>query len=422
MTECQCNITNGMLSPGVFNIKQYLNETEEMRWTVSSRFLTGGVDLADCDAFLVLQRGDGEPDEVLLTKTVNNDQTITLLWDVGTYATWLTGYVKYQIVFRGATLTEIKVLTADNEDAGGIYEIDNATASDTMRTWTNKDNSSYTIRYNTDVLHWELQKDGVAIDWQIIPNSEPYGGLWHNAYIGNASAFVWMSSAAVMYISGSIAADETVAAKFPTILRQMYLNLKDLIVKAGVSAYQKDITADDWQGGNAQYYIDVAAIIEEEIPANCTIANAIVYQKNDDGTHTAVECANFVLEQGKYGGAKVYSDEKITGRLAITIKAGNGYCFIKEDAFGNLLEVNTSAVTSVNGKIGEVILRAADFGMCSKEDIDLWIANLRTDMTAGDSANANAIAALATRLTAAETNITNLQTLVGEAAQLLAGV
>lgn len=360
MAECQCNISNGLLSPGVFNLKQFLNSTEEMRWTVSSRFLAGGIDLADYDAFLVLQRGNsGEIDEVLLAKTFNSEQ-ITLIWSVGKWATWLKGYVKYQIVFRNRVISELSVLGADDEEANGIYRIDSELASGTGRKWTNTNNEAYKIAYDAINFRWCLKNGSTEVSYQTITHEEPYCGMWNNLYVGNGSAMEWRSLEAVMYISESIAADEQITAKHPTILRQMWQSLRDFIVKSGIVVFEGEVATSDWKGSVAPYYVNAGNIAD--MPNGCTIENVRLFKAKGNGVYSDI--ANIRYEQDASGAVKVYCLEKIVGKLAVTVKGGNGYVFIAEGALDDM-----NGVTSVNGETGNVQLDANDVGAASAKDI-----------------------------------------------------
>lgn len=361
MAECQCNISNGLLSPGVFNIKQFLNSTEEMRWTVSSRYLTGGIDLANYDAYLVLQHGtSGEPDEVMLSKVVNEDDTITLIWDVGKYATWLKGYVKYQIIFRGRVVYELSVLGASDSKANGVYQVNSEWADGTGRYWMHESYETYKIAFDTVNKRWQLLNGNTVISYQTIPHDEPHYGLWDNLFVCNVSAMAWRSLEAVMYISESIAADELVTAKCPTILRQMWHALRDLVIKSGIVVFEGETKASDWKGSVAPYYVNAGNITD--MPNGCTIENVRLFKAKGNGVYSDI--ANIRYEQDASGVVKVYCLEKVVGKLAITVKGGNGYTFIAKNALDDM-----SGVTSVNGETGAVQLDASDVGAASARDI-----------------------------------------------------
>ena len=71
--NCTCNIEYRRLTPGVFNLKQHLNDAETMVWKLTSRLTNNGeLDLCDYDAFLVLSV-NGVIDEIMLTKTMIDD-------------------------------------------------------------------------------------------------------------------------------------------------------------------------------------------------------------------------------------------------------------------------------------------------------------------------------------------------------------
>lgn len=327
MAECQCNIATGMLSPGVFNIKQFLNETQEMRWTVSSRSLPGGIDLANYDAFLVMQHGEsGEPDEVLLSKAVNADGTITLVWNVGKWATWLKGYVKYQIVFRGRLVSELRVMGATDANADGVYLVNSDLADGTGRYWTHKSRESYTIKYDATKSRWQLLNGNTVVGYQIIPHEEPHYGLWDSLYVSNVSAMTWRSAEAFMYISESIAADESISAKYPTILRQMWLGLRNMIIKSGVTVLDGEVTESSWRGSVAPFYVD--ALTVASVPDGCTVVGARLF-KFVDGVFSSVD--NIELGQDSNGKIRLYALEKVAGKVAFTVKGGNGY-FVGKDA------------------------------------------------------------------------------------------
>ena len=363
MAECQCNITNGLLSPGVFNVKQFLNETQEMRWTVSSHLLPGGIDLANYDAFLVLQRGNsGEIDEVMLSKVVNDDGTITLMWNIGKWATWLKGYVKYQIVFRGSVVSDLNVSGAKNSDANGIYKIVAEWAGNTDREWVSENNGAYKINYDAENLRWQLVNGDTVESYQTVPHDEPHYGLWDNLYVGNVSAMAWRSLEAVMYISESIAADEQITAKYPTILRQMWAEIKSMVIKSGTAVEECAVWASDWQGSEAPYYVDVRSIAPN-IPGTSAIVSVSGMETQGDGSQKVIDNITFV--RNKNGTVQVFTVEKFTGKVFLTLKGGNGYSFIADDA----IEI-TGAVASVNGKSGIVTLTAEDLQAVGRSEFE----------------------------------------------------
>lgn len=361
MAECQCNITNGLLSPGVFNIKQFLNETEEMRWTVSSRQLPGGIDLANYDAFLVMQRGNsGEIDEVMLSKAVNANGTITLIWNVEKWATWLKGYIKYQIVFRGRVVSDLSVTSASDEKANGIYKVNSQYTSGTARYWTHESHDSYQIKYDFVNSRWQLYNGFTAIDYQTVPSDEPHYGLWDNLLVANVSAMAWRSLEAVMYISESVAADEAVTAKYPTILRQMWHGINNMIITSGVTVFEGETTESNWKGDTAPYYVNASNIVD--IPDGCTVAAVRLLKTLENGVYSDI--ANIRYKQEADGTIYVYCLEKIAGKLAVTVKGGNDYVIVPKSA------LEGGSVTSVNGQTGAVNLTAEDIGAASDKDIE----------------------------------------------------
>lgn len=381
MAECQCNITNGLLSPGVFNLKQFLNETTEMRWTVSSHQLPGGIDLANYDAFLVMQRGNsGEIDEVMLSKAVNTDGTITLVWNVGKWATWLKGYVKYQIVFRGTVVSELSVLGAADENANGVYKINSELVDGNFRIWTHEKNDAYKIDYDIVNSRWRIRNGANIVSYQTVPHDEPHYGLWDNLYVGNAVSLSWRSLEAAMYISESIAADEQVTAKHPTILRQMWQGMRDMIIKSGFFVFESEITADQWEGISAPYYVNAMDIVD--VPNGCTVTAVRLFKDLEIGGFGDI--ANIRYEQNANGGIWVYCLEKITGKLAVTVKGGNDYVIVPKNA------LDGGNVTSVNGQTGAVTLSADDIGAASNKDVE----QLQTQMNEISGSVASAVAEL----------------------------
>ena len=88
--NCECKVLQRRLTPGVFNLKQYLNDTETMRWNLSSRYLDDAQtrDAADYNAYLHMYR-DGKFNVVQLGKEFNKDGSMALIWNVGKLATWM---------------------------------------------------------------------------------------------------------------------------------------------------------------------------------------------------------------------------------------------------------------------------------------------------------------------------------------------
>lgn len=229
--NCKCKVEQRRLTPGVFNLKQFLNGSETMVWEVDNCIINDGTcNLNDYDAFLTLCVG-GEIDEILLTKRQTGDK-LQLVWNVGTYATALTNYVKYQIVFRSAQFDTLGVIAVDPE-ANGVYPLVNQDTTGDARVFTQTENG-YSIKWDAENGRWALyQADGVTVvDYQTTPSTEPHCGAWGNIAVGNNEAAAWISDEAIMYVSESIAADQKVTGNYPTILRQLWAKLN----KSGVTS------------------------------------------------------------------------------------------------------------------------------------------------------------------------------------------
>jgi hypothetical protein len=228
--NCTCKVDQRRLTPGVFNLKQYLNGTETMTWTVDNCLINEGTcDLKQYDAFLTLSVG-GEIDEILLTKRQEEDN-LKLVWNVGQYATALTGHVKYQISFRSATFDTLGVIANDPE-ANGVYTLTDQNATGNNRVYSKAENG-HNIKWDATNGRWALYSaDGAVIDYQTTPSTEPHCGAWGEVAVGNNEAAVWISDEAIMYVSDSIAADQKVTANYPTILRQLWAKIN----KAGVTS------------------------------------------------------------------------------------------------------------------------------------------------------------------------------------------
>lgn len=232
--NCKCKVEQRRLTPGVFNLKQFLNGSETMVWEVDNCIINGGTcNLADYDAFLTLSVG-GEIDEIMLTKRQTDDK-MQLIWDVAGYATSLTGYVKYQIAFRSAQFDTLGVIANDPE-ANGIYQLVDVNTFNTSRVFRKAENG-YIVKWDAGNGRWALYKaDGVTVvDYQTTPSQEPHCGVWDNIGVGNNEAAAWISDEAIMYISDSIAADQKITGNFPTILRQLWARIS----KAGVASVNK---------------------------------------------------------------------------------------------------------------------------------------------------------------------------------------
>lgn len=334
MANCSCKVDSKLLTPGVFNLKQFLNGAEIMKWTLSSRYAeNNNIDFMAHDAILVLQSGTGEPDEVLLTSTLNDNGTVTLSWDIGKYATWLTGYVKYQIVFRGKCKSELSVIMPDDKSpAHGVYAIDSMTVEGYHRRWTCKTNAAHTIQYNTEAKRWELLNGAKVVSYQTFASIEPYCGTWDNVLVGNATACVWRSLEATMYVSESIAADEHVSAKCPTILRQMFHGMQGICSKSGVTALTEWVYTTSWYKASSPYYINLHDLFS--IAAGCSIVEVRVQRENADGTFTDVDSIEVVEDEGK---AKLYCNEKINAKITVSVRsAGGSYVFVDEKSVGHV--------------------------------------------------------------------------------------
>lgn len=350
MADCQCNIENGMLSPGVFNIKQFLNGTEEMRWTVSSRQLPGGIDLAKYDAYLVLCI-KGRVDEILLTKSVFED-TLQLMWKVDKYATSLTGYVSYQIVFRSKQIGTLNVIGAEDSNANGLYSIRNEALEGDTRQYVNENN--YTLLWDAQNGYWQILSDkGEQVDHQWSPNTEPYCGGWKTVAVSNNVSATWYSNMAVMYISESIAADEHIAANFPTILRQVWEKVRHLIISAGASTATVPVKETDWKGAKSPFCIDIAEL-GDDIPYGAEIMSVILFKGNTSVGYSDV--ANVKIEQTPSGKTYIYSPEKVTGKVIIIIKGGMTYSEAGGDTdtsklAGDNLPIQLGSPVSIKGYV-----------------------------------------------------------------------
>lgn len=374
MANCSCDVGKGLLTPGVFNLKQFLNGSEVMKWTLSSRYCENkNIDFMAHDAILVLQRGTGEPDEVLLTSTLNGDGTVTLAWDIGKYATWLTGYVKYQIVFRGKCKSELSVIMPDETSpAHGVYAIDNPNIEGYYRRWTSKTNGAYTVQYNTQAKRWEIRNGSKVVSYQTFANIEPYYGTWNNTIVGNATACVWRSLEAVMYVSESIAADEHVSAKCPTILRQVIDGVRNICAKSGVTALSEWVYTTAWYSSNAPYYINLHDLFS--IPQGCLVVDARVQRENADGTLTDIDSVEVVEVNGE---AKLYCNEKIDAKITVSIRsAGGSYVFVDEKSVGHVggWRIDKAGIAAelpdYDGEKAGFVFYATDTGMYYRKQSD----------------------------------------------------
>lgn len=339
--NCKCKVDQRRLTPGVFYLKQFLNGSETMVWELDNCVINQGTcDLKQYDAFLTLSVA-GEIDEIMLTKQ-QKDDTLQLIWNVGTYATALKGYVKYQVCFRNAFLSTLGVISGDPE-ANGVYNIVSRLTEGIYREFRNP-KSGFTIKWDAEKGRWTLYRaDGVTVvDYQTTPSTEPYRGAWRSVAVGNNEAAAWISDEAIMYVSDSIAADQAITGNFPTILRQVWHRVHDMIVKSGVTVFEGEVTADSWKGSAAPYYTDATALVS--IPNGCTIEGIRLMKAAEGGAYSNI--ANIRYEQDASGTVKVYCLEKITGKLAVTIKGGNGYAFISEETIAGEM---AAAVSELEG-------------------------------------------------------------------------
>lgn len=355
--ECTCKVNQRRLIPAVFNLKQYLNNTETMIWTLDNTVINnGGCDLCDYDAFLIMYNG-GIFDEVILSKQKDENGNLKVLWNTSDNKTSLRGTVRYQIAFKGANNGEIGVFSTVIPEANGIYSVTDGNAAGTFRIFAN-DTNGYKVQWDGNNQRWALYNaDGVMIDFQTIAADEPYSGGWRNIVVSNNTAAVWYSDEAIMFISESIAADQNITANFPTILRQFYLQTQSKFVSAGAVVFDSEITTGMWQGETAPYFINLHEIIS--IPPECTIGNVSLFELDAEGNY--INVTNF---QHQTNGKQhvIYSLEKITGKVAALINGGNDHVFIAKEDIGE------GGVTSVNGMYGTVKLTLADLGGVSAED------------------------------------------------------
>jgi hypothetical protein len=262
--DCKCKVGERRLTPAVFNLKQYLNGTDTMVWTVDNIVINNGTcNLTNYDAYLTLSVG-GAIDEIMLVKE-QVDDTLKLTWNVGKYATTLKGYVKYQIAFRSANYNTLGVISSDNK-VSGTYKVETSNTEGIYRLFTNS--NGYKIKYDFDRLRWGLyDANNLMINYQKIPSIEPHCGAWSDIVVGNNEASVWISDEAVMIVSESIPADQTVTGGFPTILRQFHHKLDDIIIKSGYTVLTADIAEEDWQSSNDIYCLEITKLLS--IPKDC---------------------------------------------------------------------------------------------------------------------------------------------------------
>lgn len=322
--NCTCKVEQRRLMPAVFNLKQHLNGAETMVWELDNCVINQGTcDLKKYDATLVLCV-DGVVDEILLVKEHDAEsETMKLKWNVGIYATALSGHVKYQIVFRSAQIGTLGVIGAEDVNANGTYNILNESAEGTARVYTNA--TGYRIDWDNENNRWQMKDDkGGIIDYQATPSIKPYCGAWGKVAVSNAVSAVWASDEAIMYISETIAADQYISANFPTILRQVWEKVRSMILKAGASTATVPVTETDWKGAESPYYIDLAEIGGgNAIPYGAEIMQAIIFKGTASAGYSDI--ATVKIEQKPNGKTYVYSPEKVTGKAVILIKGGMTY-------------------------------------------------------------------------------------------------
>ena len=335
MADCTCNVINGLVYPGVINLKQFANESEVMKWVLSSRYTKDGVDLTEFDAFLVLQRGDsGEIDESELIMDYDK-YSITLSWDFNSWMTRLTGYVKYQIVFRGKSdHSELRVLAPVNlAQETGYYLRDNEGVTNAFyRTWSHANkNRQHKVSYDFDNNRWQLTRGSELIAYQEITDIEPFNGVWNNVLVGCTAARVWNSGEAVFQISDSIAADQNVTAGFPTILRQMWLGIRNMIIKSGLHVEEIPVAEAEWEStADGEFYIKLNHLERFSIPAGAEVAGVQLW--TTDGANKVGIGNTRIARDSATGETFVYSLSKVSGVLSVFIKGGNGYVFVSRDA------------------------------------------------------------------------------------------
>lgn len=377
--DCTCDVDKRRLTPGVFNLKQYLNNTETMKWRLTSHFTNNGdCDLRNYDAFLVLSVS-GRVDEILLTKTMidvdedGTNETLELAWNVGTYATELQGHVKYQIIFRSNQCGKLGVIGSADANANGCYNVVSAIAEGNARVWEHE-TSDYQIKWDNWDSRWALYEDDgtTVVDYQTFPSTEPFCGTWGTVAVGNTTAAVWFSDEAIMYISDTVAADQSISANFPTVLRQVWEAVRYLVVRSGCSIVEKTISVSDWQVVAGELpKIEFSSLITTNTGGAKIVSAVLLDTSGNQVDNTSV---NYT-----YAGGTIRALSAIDGKILFTVKGGNeisSYSVITindnaaatdscyssqkvEDLIDNL----SPAVTSVAGKTGDVTLEKADVGL-----------------------------------------------------------
>lgn len=326
--ECKLLTEQRRLSPGVFNLKQYMNGTETTTWTLDSRFYNGN-DLSNYDAFLVISCG-GEVDEIALHKELDEASgKIILTWNVATYATFLKGYTKYQIIFRHQTCNGLNV-TGYNGAGDGYYNIDNELSVGTGRSWTNSSNNAFKISWDPNNNRWQLKNGKKLEHYQTFTDmqrNEPYTGNWNNILVGNATACEWESDEAIMFISESVAADKSISAHSATILRQVWDGIRRLILQSGVTLQEIEISESDWTGSAAPYELNISAKFPK-LPNFCTLQDVRIFSNMNGGGFSDI--GNVNVYQDVVGHTKVKSLEKVTGKAVVTVAGLHDYMMVDE--------------------------------------------------------------------------------------------
>lgn len=353
--NCKCNVEQRRLTPGVFNLKQFLNGTETMIWEIpvdKCIINDGTCNLANHDPFLTLCVG-GEIDEIMLAKRQVGD-TLQLIWDVGTYATALTGYVKYQISFRSSAFFTLGVI-ADDTEVNGVYSLEDWNQTGTSRVFKQKGNG-YSIRWNNTNGRWELYNGDLTtlVDYQKTPATEPHCGTWNTVAVGNNEAAAWISDEAIMYISESIAADQKVTGNFPTILRQFWAK----VCTAGVMSVNGKL------GAVQLYPEDIGA-------APADHKHKIKEIQIDNGGWTFVDSADYIGMRSTNGNLDIHHGGRYQGTVVIAVKNGDKQGTLSLNHMGQFVWNDQNIVRSVNSEeadaSGNVVISAEDIGAADRD-------------------------------------------------------
>lgn len=156
MADIIVNIEDRLVYPSVFPMKQYTNNSNQLIFNCSDRYY-GSVDLFEVDAYIVFFTDEDSIDEVKIT-TENVDGLPVLTWDVGRYATMLTGNIYSQVVFKDSDGTVFRTYQF-------IVQVSESIDAD----------SSITAEYPTILRQWEdrLNNYIATVDASII--YIPYG-------------------------------------------------------------------------------------------------------------------------------------------------------------------------------------------------------------------------------------------------------